>query len=32
VPGWSMDDPLLNEWQEAMSEYRRQVDADPSNG
>ena len=30
MPGWSADDPLLDEWQEAMSEYRSQVDADPN--
>ncbi len=30
LPGWSQDDSLLDEWQAAMSEYRRQVDADPN--
>ena len=30
VPGWSVDDSLLDEWQDAMSEYRHQVDADPN--
>jgi hypothetical protein len=29
VPGWSEDDPLLDEWHDAMGEYRRQVEADP---
>ncbi len=30
VPGWTEDDPLLDEWQEAMSDYRRRVEADPA--
>ncbi|WP_205679121.1 hypothetical protein, partial [Aquisphaera insulae] len=30
IPGWSEDDPLFKEWQEAMSEYRRQVEDDPN--
>jgi hypothetical protein len=29
VPGWSEDDPLLDEWQEAFKTYRRQVESDP---
>ena len=29
LPGWSEDDPLLDEWQEAVEAYRRQVDDDP---
>jgi hypothetical protein len=29
VPGWSEDDPLLDEWQEAIEVYRRQVEDDP---
>jgi hypothetical protein len=28
VPGWSEDDPLFGEWQEAIEAYRRQVDDD----
>jgi hypothetical protein len=30
VSGWSEDDPLLDEWQEAVEAYRRQVDEDPN--
>jgi hypothetical protein len=29
VPGWSENDPLLDEWQEAVEVFRRQVDDDP---
>jgi hypothetical protein len=29
VPGWSIDDPLLDEWQEAIANYRQQVEEDP---
>jgi hypothetical protein len=29
VPGWSEDDPLLDEWQGAIETYRRQIEADP---
>ncbi len=29
VPGWSQDDPLLDEWQEAIENYRRRVENDP---
>jgi 3',5'-cyclic AMP phosphodiesterase CpdA len=29
VPGWSEDDPLLDEWQEAIEDFRRQVEDDP---
>jgi len=29
APGWSEDDPLLDEWQEAVESYRRQVEDDP---
>lgn len=28
--GTLKDDPLLEEWKEAMAEYRRQMDADPN--
>jgi hypothetical protein len=28
--GCLKDDPLFDEWQEAIAEYRRKVDADPS--
>lgn len=27
--GWLKDDPLFDEWVEAMAEYRRSVDEDP---
>jgi hypothetical protein len=30
IPGWSKDDPLFDEWQEAMNESRRQVEDDPN--
>jgi hypothetical protein len=30
VPGWSEDDPLLDEWQEAVEAYRHQVEDDPN--
>ncbi|QEH31550.1 hypothetical protein OJF2_00150 [Aquisphaera giovannonii] len=30
IPGWDADDPLFDEWQEAMREYRRQVEDDPN--
>jgi predicted RNase H-like HicB family nuclease len=29
VPGWSGDDPLFDEWREAIDAYRHQVDDDP---
>jgi hypothetical protein len=29
VPGWSLADPLLDEWQEAIATYRQQVEEDP---
>jgi len=29
APGWSEDEPLLDEWQEAVESYRRQVEDDP---
>jgi hypothetical protein len=29
APEWSEDDPLLDEWQEAVESYRRQVEDDP---
>ncbi len=29
VPGWSQDDPLLDEWQQAIATYRRRVENDP---
>jgi hypothetical protein len=30
VPGWSEDDALLDEWQEAVEAYRHQVEDDPN--
>jgi hypothetical protein len=27
--GWLRDDPMFDEWQEAIAEYRRQIDAGP---
>jgi hypothetical protein len=27
---WKPDDPLYEEWRQAVEEYRRQVDADPN--
>jgi hypothetical protein len=30
VPGWSEDDPLFDEWQEAIEAYRRGVEDDPN--
>lgn len=29
LPGWSEDDALFDEWQEAIEAYRRQVEDDP---
>jgi predicted RNase H-like HicB family nuclease len=29
VPGWSDNDPIFDEWQQSMREYRRQVEDDP---
>jgi len=29
IPGWTEDDPLLDEWQVAMAAYRQQVEEDP---
>jgi hypothetical protein len=29
LPGWSKDDSLFDEWQEAIADYRRQVEDDP---
>src|SRR4051794_9987232 len=29
VPGWSDDDPIFDEWQQSIKEYRRQVEDDP---
>lgn len=29
LSGWLRDDPMYDEWQEAMAEYRRQVDQGP---
>jgi hypothetical protein len=30
VGTWAEDDPLLAEWEKAVEEYRRSVDADPN--
>jgi hypothetical protein len=29
VSGWTQDDPLLDEWQQAVVDYRRRVEDDP---
>jgi hypothetical protein len=29
VAGWTEDDPLLDEWQQAVADYRRLVEDDP---
>jgi hypothetical protein len=29
VSGWTTDDPLLDEWQQAVVDYRRRVEDDP---
>jgi hypothetical protein len=29
VSGWTKDDPLLDEWQQAVLDYRRHVEDDP---
>jgi hypothetical protein len=31
VGSWKPDDPLYEEWREAVEEYRRQVDEEPNN-
>jgi hypothetical protein len=29
VSGWTKDDPLLDEWQQAVADYRHRVEDDP---
>jgi hypothetical protein len=29
LPGWSEDDPLLDEWQQVVEDFRRQIETDP---